>query len=163
MANDTFNKRFKQLVQGLSDTELGYVLGVSADAARKMRQGDIKSLKLQAALRLARKLDISPWYIACEPEPTTPLPPLPQTRGTHKASSVPKLADSLRHTPVESTMNIPDVLPNVAKFQKEMRAEMRQMRSELQATYTAIREIRTLLAKQGEPSAASDKSEIGIA
>src|ERR1700691_659948 len=86
MANETFNKRFKQLVQGLSDTELGYVLGVSADAARKMRQGDIKSLKLQAALRLARKLDISPWYIACEPEPTTPLPPLPQTRGTHKAS-----------------------------------------------------------------------------
>jgi transcriptional regulator with XRE-family HTH domain len=158
MANETFNKRFKQLVQGLSDTELGYVLGVSADAARKMRQGDIKSLKLQAALRLARKLDISPWYIACEPEPTTPLPPLPQTRGTHKASSVSKPADSLRHTPVESTMNIPDVLPNVAKFQKEMRAEMREMRSELQATYTAIREIRTLLAKQGEPSAASDKS-----
>ena len=158
MANETFNKRFKQLVQGLSDTELGYVLGLSADAARKMRQGDIKSLKLQAALRLARKLDISPWYIACEPEPTTPLPPHPQTRGAHKVSSVSNPADSLRHTPVENTMHIPDVLKDVARLQKEMRAEMREMRSELQATNAAIREIITLLAKQDEPSAASDKS-----
>jgi transcriptional regulator with XRE-family HTH domain len=157
MANETFNKRFKQLVQGLSDTELGYVLGVSADAARKMRQGDIKSLKLQAALRLARKLDISPWYIACEPEPTTPLPPLPQTRGTHKASSTPKPADSLRHTPEESTIKIPNVLADVASFQKEIRAEMQEIRSELQATHTAIREIVKLLAKQGLPPAASNQ------
>ena len=158
MANETFNKRFKQLVQGLSDTELGYVLGVSADAARKMRQGDIKSLKLQAALRLARKLDISPWYIACEPEPASPLPPLPQTRGAHKASSIPKPADSLRHTPEESTMNISDVLANVARFQKEMRAEMREMRSELQATHAAIRELQKQLTKQGYPSSESQKS-----
>jgi transcriptional regulator with XRE-family HTH domain len=147
MANETFNKRFKQLVQGLSDTELGYVLGLSADAARKMRQGDIKSLKLQAALRLARELDVSPWYIACEPEPTTPLPPLPQTRGTRKATSVPEPADSRRHTPVENTRDIPDVLADVARFQKEMRAEMREMRSELQATHAAIRELQKQLTK----------------
>jgi len=38
-----------------------------------MRSGDIKSLKLQAALRLARELKISPWYLAGEAEPATPL------------------------------------------------------------------------------------------
>jgi hypothetical protein len=32
--------------------------------------GDIKSLKLQAALRLARELHISPWYLGGELEPT---------------------------------------------------------------------------------------------
>jgi transcriptional regulator with XRE-family HTH domain len=73
MTAASFSKRFKELVRGLNDTELGFVLGVSADAARKMRNGDIKSLKLQAALRLARELKISPWYIAGEVEPATPL------------------------------------------------------------------------------------------
>src|SRR2546423_8114695 len=151
MANETFNKRFKQLVQGLSDTELGYVLGLSADAARKMRHGDIKSLKLQAALRLARKLDVSPWYIACEPEPTTPLPPLPHTRGTRKSASVSEPTESLRHTPVANTVNLPEVLAGVATFQAEMRSEMQAMRSELQATHAAIRDLGKLLAKQGSP------------
>jgi DNA-binding Xre family transcriptional regulator len=69
----SFSKRFKELVRGLNDTELGYILGVSADAARKMRTGDIKSLKLEAALRLAKELEVSPWYLAGEPEPATPL------------------------------------------------------------------------------------------
>jgi|GEM_PF-2534743 hypothetical protein len=73
MTAASFSKRFKELVRGLNDTELGFVLGVSADAARKMRNGDIKSLKLQAALRLARELKISPWYLAGEAEPATPL------------------------------------------------------------------------------------------
>jgi transcriptional regulator with XRE-family HTH domain len=69
MVSVNFSKRFRELVRGLSDTELGYILGVSADAARKVRNGDIKSLKLQAALRLARQLNVSPWYLAGEPEP----------------------------------------------------------------------------------------------
>ena len=73
MAVASFSKRFKELVRGLNDTQLGYVLGVSADAARKMRSGDIKSLKLQAALRLAKELKVSPWYLAGEPEPAMPL------------------------------------------------------------------------------------------
>lgn len=73
MTAASFSKRFKELVRGLNDTELGFVLGVSADAARKMRNGDIKSLKLQAALRLARELKISPWYLAGEVEPATRL------------------------------------------------------------------------------------------
>src|ERR1700692_3888690 len=97
MSTDPFNKRFKQRVKDLNDTELGYVLGVSADAARKMRHGDIKSLKLQAALRLARKLEISPWYIGCEAEPTAPLP---QTRGKRRPSSALGAMEPLGHTPV---------------------------------------------------------------
>ena len=73
MAVANFSKRFKELVRGLNDTELGYILGVSADAARKMRTGDIKSLKLEAALRLSRELKVSPWYLAGESEPAIPL------------------------------------------------------------------------------------------
>lgn len=69
MASTKFSKRFKELVADMSDTELGFILGVSATAAGKMRSGDIKSLKLQAALRLARELQISPWYLGGEPEP----------------------------------------------------------------------------------------------
>jgi hypothetical protein len=90
VANAAFNKRFKELVHDLSDTELGYTLGVSADAARKMRSGDIKSLKLEAALRLARKLQISPWYLAGEPEPATRLasgPPARRGRGKAQAQA----------------------------------------------------------------------------
>lgn len=69
MAAFSFSKRFRELVKGLSDAELGAVLGVTTDAARKMRSGRIKSLKLEAALRLARELKVSPWYLAGEPEP----------------------------------------------------------------------------------------------
>lgn len=74
MAKTNFSKRFRELVGGLTDTELGFVLGVTADAARKLRNGDIKSLKLHAALRLARELQISPWYLAGEPEPGVTAP-----------------------------------------------------------------------------------------
>jgi hypothetical protein len=91
VGNTTFNKRFKEIVRELNDTELGYILGVSADAARKMRSGDIKSLKLQAALRLARKIQVSPWYLAGEPEPETPLAHGP--RGTKGRQRGPKVAD----------------------------------------------------------------------
>jgi hypothetical protein len=141
MANETFNKRFKQLVQDLSDTELGYILGVSADAARKMRHGDIKSLKLQAALRLARKLEISPWYIGCEAEPMTPLP---QTRGKRRTSSAVEATEPLLgHTPVANGANTPDILAALAKLQDEVR----EMRGELK-----------LLAKRRSPSTPSSKS-----
>lgn len=76
----SFSKRFKELVKDLSDTELGYILGVSADAARKMRVGDIKSIKLEAGLRLAKAIGVSPWYLAGEAEPTRALPAGPGHR-----------------------------------------------------------------------------------
>jgi transcriptional regulator with XRE-family HTH domain len=82
MAKADFSKRFRKLVSGLTDTELGFVLGVTADAARKLRNGDIKSLKLHAALRLAQELQISPWYLAGEPEPDVTAPRGATQRGT---------------------------------------------------------------------------------
>lgn len=62
-------KRFRELVADWSDTELGAILGITADGARKLRVGDTKTLKLHMALKLARELHVSPWYLAGEPEP----------------------------------------------------------------------------------------------
>src|SRR5579863_9248602 len=73
MAASSFSKRFREVIKGLTDAELGAILGVTTDAARKMRTGRIKSLKLEAALRLARELKVSPWYLAGESEPAIPL------------------------------------------------------------------------------------------
>ena len=88
MAKSTFQKRFAEIVQGLTDKELGEILGVTPDAARKMRVGDTKSLKLHAALRLARELNVSPWYLVGEPEPTTLM------RTSPAASSAPRRRSS---------------------------------------------------------------------
>src|SRR5579864_1846748 len=84
MAASGFSRRFREVIKGLTDAELGAILGVTTDAARKMRTGRIKSLKLEAALRLARELKISPWYLAGETEPATRLragPPSERPRG----------------------------------------------------------------------------------
>lgn len=134
MPSDSFTKRFQQLVKNLSDTELGYILGVSADAARKMRNGDIKSLKLKAALRLARKLGVTPWYIACEPEPEAP-----PSRSTSKRSpadpSLP-IAQMAESTPV--------TLEQLTQFQGEIRTEFRELKKEMRA---ALRELKDSLAE----------------
>ena len=69
--------------------ELGYILAVLVDAARKMRTGDIKSLKLQAASTPRRgSPEFRLWYLAGEPEPTTPLlaGPPDAARGRKSAS-----------------------------------------------------------------------------
>lgn len=68
-AKETFTERFNRLTAHLSDAELAVTLGVSVSAARKLRTGDTQSLKLQQALRLCRKLGISPWELAGEREP----------------------------------------------------------------------------------------------
>jgi hypothetical protein len=70
-----FTKRVKELVRDIDNAELGHILGVTTDGARKLRLGNTVSLKLQAGLRLAAYLGISPWYLAGEPEPATPLLP----------------------------------------------------------------------------------------
>jgi DNA-binding Xre family transcriptional regulator len=118
-----FSKRFKELVRGLNDTELGYILGVSADAARKMRTGDIKSLKLQAALRLARELSVSPWYLAGEPEPAIPL-----SGGPLKAARSRKRSRELERTQLqvaESALLLHDEVV-------ELRARVRRLEAALE-------------------------------
>ena len=133
-ATATFSKRFKELVQGLSDTELGFVIGVSADAARKMRSGDIKSLKLAAALRLARELKVSPWYLAGEPEPTTPLDPNPSgRRGRKTVQGVRQNLERAQLETAESALLLHDEVV-------ELRARVRRLEDaleELQSRATA--------------------------
>jgi transcriptional regulator with XRE-family HTH domain len=134
VAANSFSKRFKDLVQGLSDTELGFVLGVSADAARKMRSGDIKSLKLQAALRLARELKVSPWYLAGEPEPTIALNPNPPSGRARKKA--PKGRQALEHAQLETAESALLLHDEVA----ELRARVRRLEAaieELQSHATA--------------------------
>lgn len=135
MAVAGFSKRFKELVRGLNDTQLGYVLGVSADAARKMRNGDIKSLKLQAALRLARELKVSPWYLAGEPEPPTPLAARPpeDSRGRRKGR---KTAPDIEQAQLETAEGALLLHDEVV----ELRARIRRLEAaveELQSRATA--------------------------
>jgi transcriptional regulator with XRE-family HTH domain len=126
VASASFSKRFKGLVQGLSDTELGYVLGVSADAARKVRNGDIKSLKLEAALRLARELKLSPWYLAGEPEPATPLAASPEDGRSRKSSQ--KNRQMLERTQLETAEGALLLHDEVV----ELRARVRRLEAALE-------------------------------
>lgn|ERR1700729_1648759 len=87
MAASGFNRRFREVIKGLTDAELGAILGVTTDAARKMRTGRIKSLKLEAALRLAREMKISPWYLAGETEPALRLTTGPPSQRRHHAGA----------------------------------------------------------------------------
>src|ERR1700686_19997 len=128
VGNSTFNKRFKEIVRDLSDTELGYILGVTADAARKKRGGDTKTLKLQAALRLARKMQISPWYLAGEPEPAIPLAHgLPGRKGRRTG---PKAADR-----------------TVERAQLETAGNALLLRDELVALRKRVRNLEAAVAK----------------
>ena len=131
MGNATFNKRFKEIVRDLSDTELGYILGVTADAARKMRNGDIKSLKLEAALRLARKMQVSPWYLAGEPEPTTPLAQGPRTRkGPQKGrKAADRTAERAQLETAESALLLHDELVALRKRVRRLEAAVAKLRS----------------------------------
>ncbi len=69
MADETFTERFNRLTKAIPDAEMMTTLGMSHSGLLKVRSGDTKTLKLHAALRLARKIGVSPWYLACEPEP----------------------------------------------------------------------------------------------
>jgi hypothetical protein len=129
--NATFNKRFKEIVRDLSDTELGYILGVSADAARKMRNGDIKSLKLEAALRLARKMQVSPWYLAGEPEPTISLAGGPRGRKQQRTGgkAADRTAERAQLETAESALLLLDELVALRKRVQRLEAAVAKLRS----------------------------------
>ena len=131
VGNATFNKRFKEIVRDLNDTELGYILGVSADAARKMRNGDIKSLKLQAALRLARKIQVSPWYLAGEPEPTTPLAQGPRGRrgGRKGRKAADRTVERAQLETAESALLLHDEVAELRSRVRRLEAAVEKLRS----------------------------------
>jgi transcriptional regulator with XRE-family HTH domain len=128
MAASGFSKRFKEVIRGLSDAELGAILGVTTDAARKMRTGRIKSLKLEAALRLARELKVSPWYLAGESEPTTRLtvgPPNERQRQARRRK-VESGSDRAQLETAESALLLHDEVV-------ELRARVRRLEAAVEA------------------------------
>jgi DNA-binding Xre family transcriptional regulator len=90
---ETFADRFVRLVGERSDTDVGAIMGVTADAVRKLRTGDVKSLKLVPALRLCREFRISPWDLAGERAPAEQ-PTLP---GNADAAGSPLEPEFARH------------------------------------------------------------------
>jgi DNA-binding Xre family transcriptional regulator len=67
---ETFTERFQRLTSDLTDSDLMTILNLSYQAVRKLRAGGTQSIKLDAALRLCRRLAISPWELAGEKEPS---------------------------------------------------------------------------------------------
>ncbi|MBV9719246.1 MAG: hypothetical protein JOZ77_07995 [Candidatus Eremiobacteraeota bacterium] len=131
-----FSKRFKELVRGLNDTELGYILGVSADAARKMRTGDIKSLKLQAALRLAKALKVSPWYLAGEPEPAIPLSagPPAEAMGRKRRQGGRRELERTQLETAESTLLLHDEVVELSARVRRLEATVEELQSQATAS-----------------------------
>lgn len=68
---ETFAERLARFITeaGISDAELGAILGISEKQAQRLKDGTTKSLKFEPALRLCRRLRLSPWALAGEPDP----------------------------------------------------------------------------------------------
>lgn len=72
---ETFTERFQRLTADLSDIELATAMGMrSTGAARDLRSGDTKMIKLDQALKLVRYFAergqaVSPWDLIGEPVP----------------------------------------------------------------------------------------------
>jgi len=71
MSGETFTERFKRLTAGIPEPELLYILGVKDGALQKLIDGSTQSLKLEAGLRLADRLGVSPWLFTSSPERAT--------------------------------------------------------------------------------------------
>jgi transcriptional regulator with XRE-family HTH domain len=71
MPEETFAERLGRLATEahLADTELASILEVSEVQAKRYKEGTTPSIKFRAFLRLARRLKVSPWYLAGETEP----------------------------------------------------------------------------------------------
>ena len=132
MAASGFSRRFREVIKGLTDAELGAILGVTTDAARKMRTGRIKSLKLEAALRLARELKISPWYLAGEPEPIIRLmagTPSERHRRGQKAR-----ADRVQLETAESALLLHDEVVELRSRLRRLKAAVEELQSRAKAS-----------------------------
>lgn len=53
----------------MTQTEIGAIMGVTEGAVRKIVNGDTQTMQLDRAIKLARHLGVSVYYIACEAEP----------------------------------------------------------------------------------------------
>lgn len=64
--DEPFYERFRRLVEdsGLTDTEIGSILGVSAAQVSRLKSNDRKSIRFPNGLRLCERLNVDPWYLA---------------------------------------------------------------------------------------------------
>ncbi|HVR45254.1 MAG TPA: hypothetical protein VMT95_01245 [Candidatus Binatia bacterium] len=122
------------MIKGLTDAELGAILGVTSDAARKMRAGRIKSLKLEAALRLARELNISPWYLAGEPEPTTRLTAGPPSERHRRRRAENARFDRAQLETAESALLLHDVVVELRSRIRRLEAAVEELQSRAKAS-----------------------------
>ena len=61
---ETFTDRFNRLTGAMKDADVASILDLTEGAIRKLRRGETQTLKLHGALKLARRLGVTPWYIA---------------------------------------------------------------------------------------------------
>ena len=137
MAASSFSKRFREVIKGLTDAELGAILGVTTDAARKMRTGRIKSLKLEAALRLARELKISPWYLVGETEPASRLKAGPPSERHRRHQAEKARSDRAQLETAESALLLHD--------------EVVELRSRIRRLEAAVEELLSRATASSEP------------
>lgn len=80
---ETFGERLGRLLKAanLPIPEAARLLGVREGAVYKALRGDTQSLKLDAALRLCKRLGVSPWELAGERESGIPSPALVRDGG----------------------------------------------------------------------------------
>lgn len=64
---ETLAERFSRLLTeaGISLEQAAAVMGVKIDTTRRIASGGSKSMRLVEGLRLARRLGVSPYYLAC--------------------------------------------------------------------------------------------------
>lgn len=72
MARETFADRLRRLAAkaDLNEADIASASGISATTAGRLLNGSTPSIKLDAALRLCRRLGVSPWELAGEREPS---------------------------------------------------------------------------------------------
>lgn len=61
---ETFGDRFKRLTEGLNPREMAYVMDVDEAIIRKIKTGDVKSIKLEEAMRMCAHFGIDPFELA---------------------------------------------------------------------------------------------------
>jgi len=123
--DETFSDRFVRLTHGLEDADLVKITGLKYSTIRDIKSGKTKSIKLDAALRLCRRLGISPWELQNFPRPI----------GGESDDPSPALAASLetRFATLEA-----DLIAHVERALQSSQRELEELRSALESLRDAL-------------------------
>jgi transcriptional regulator with XRE-family HTH domain len=131
MEEETFAERLDRLATAanLADTELASILRVSEVQAKRYKEGTTPSIKFRAFLRLARRLRVSPWYLAGETEPVSERAVSVDTRdgpGDHAQSvTIVKPGDRAPLDRLEEAIKRAALVPGLATEVESLRADLR--------------------------------------